>query len=732
MRRVRWTLTAVLLVLAHGLAPAWAAPAGDSGVRVEVTAGLDGRAGTGRSYPVLVEIESDRLLTGTLRLSARTEMGNDVIQRSIEVAGGTTKRYALTVGTSSGFGGDSVRVDVFADGEPVASESATVTADGTEELVGVLPGLAASLDRDTAPLAIDLGQARLGQLPAEVLAEGPLALETYDQIAAGSGDLDDLSDSEIRTLTQWVGQGGYLLLDGDQDVDALPSDYDPSPGVGRVVGFGKVVLTKGALAEGRWQDVLLPTPVQSQAEEEILGSGTFTAGDVTASLAADAGFDIPSIRTLLLVLAAYIVVVGPVAWFIVRRRRTTLLWGIVPVVALLTTGFLRVAGDELRHSDPSVHVTMIETAGGEAMATTSVFVTGGGDRSSVDLAPGWRTAINPYFGGFGFLTSGLPTVTRHGEGSSVELDARVGGAAVVRARGPVELPGSLVVTATSDTDGVMRGTVENTLDVALEEVAVFVARVGREEVGSLGPGEVREWEIDDATRFEFETGAEAAIWPLDIDESFGFEGGVPFDPNTGEPIPIGRLPDNSSMISSLSAYSDLFSDRGSTFKPQGQAVAVGWTRELDAPVRVNGRSVSDGRTGIVGRSAAASVGGRLIDTGSVQHLVRGPNAAGRMAVAEDRVGPVRDAALGVYAFDLPSEVGERRVDEDRLVLHVPGLFARIQVWAGGRWVELPAGDGEVPLPRRAVVQQTIFARAEIPIDQVPGPGRAFVVYEAEP
>lgn len=740
MRRASWSLLASLLLLAIGAVPARASGEPDSGkVGLEATAGLDGKVGIARAYPVVVDVSSPRLLAGTLRVTAATDMGRDVIQRPIEVAGGTTKRFVLTIGTSTGFGGDQVRVDILVDGNTVASTSPPVVADGGEELVGVLPGLAAGLDRDTVPLVIDLGQARLGPIPPEVLAEGPLAIEVYDQIAASAGDLDDLSDTDQSTLARWIGQGGHLLLDGGDPAALLPEGFDPSPGTARIVGLGRVLLTDGALAAGRWDEVLVPTPVQSQAEEDILSSGLFITGDVTGTLAAEAGFDLRSIRTLVVVLAVYILVVGPIAWFAVRRRRTTLLWGIVPAVALVTTALLQVAGSEFRQSDESVHVTMVESSPGGSMATTSVFVAGQGDATTVDLPAGWRTAINPYFGGgFGFDGGASPPLTRLGEGSQVAIDPGVGGAALLRARGPVDLAGGLVVTATSDTDGLMRGTVENTLDVTLVDVAVFVARTAVVDVGDLAPGASAEWEANDATRFEFDAQPESEVWPIDVDPSaFGFrDGGVVFDPRTGEPLKGEQGQDISEISSSLSAYGDVLSERGSTFKPQGQAVAVGWTRQLDAPLRVGAKAVVQGRTGIIARAEATSVGGRLIDTGTVQHLVRGPNTAGSMAAPEGAVpaagGAIpENSVLAVYAFNLPSTVGDRPVDPARLTLHVAGLFTRVQVWADGRWQEITAGDGDVALPADAVLNQTVFTRVQIPIDKIPGPGRGFVLYEAD-
>ena len=117
----------------------------------------------------------------------------------------------------------------------------------------------------------------------------------------------------------------------------------------------------------------------------------------------------------------------------------------------------------------------------------------------------------------------------------------------------------------------------------------------------------------------------------------------------------------SQLVSSISAYGDVMSERGLHLQAAGAGRGGGLDRGLDAPLAVGGDAVSKGRTGIVARAEVASTGGRLVDTGTVQLLLRGPNTAGAMAAPEDGEGGGGPGGevLAVYGFNLPSTVGER-------------------------------------------------------------------------
>jgi hypothetical protein len=181
--------------------------------------------------------------------------------------------------------------------------------------------------------------------------------------------------------------------------------------------------------------------------------------------------------------------------------------------------------------------------------------------------------------------------------------------------------------------------------------------------------------------------------------------------------------------------------RGSNFKPPGEIVAIGWTRSLDAPIRVGGDPVRDGRTGIVGRATVTPSGDRMTDTVPVRFLLRGPDTAG-MVPQPLPAGPggvmvaPQNSGSALFGFMVPDRVGAREVDRSRLRFHLPGLFVGAEVWTPSGWQTLPLGavarpgGEELDLPDDAVVNGVVYARMVVPFDQIPPKGREFLLYEA--
>src|SRR5690606_4895061 len=132
-----------------------------------------------------------------------------------------------------------------------------------------------------------------------------------------------------------------------------------------------------------------------------------------------------------------------------------------------------------------------------------------------------------------------------------------------------------------EVDGEIRGTVHDQLDVPLTSVAVFTGRARAVEVGRLGPGEARDFHIEDATRLEWGATPESHVWPPDsmpfeevvvsVDDGLGVVSGS--DPGGGD-----RIDENGREAPVvLSAWQQTLRRTGTNYRPSGQVVAVGWT-----------------------------------------------------------------------------------------------------------------------------------------------------------
>ena len=740
---------------------------GADGVTLSVEAGIGGYAVPGRAFPVTVTVTTDRLIDGVLRLEVPGVAGSGVtfVERSVEVTGGSTARFTLLAPPATGDPGGNVRVRLSGSG---ASTEAVgeVQVDVGQELVGVLPeaaGPAGSLP-GTVPLVVDAGVARLVPIDPELLAAGPLALEPLDQMVASAGELAALDTTTQQTLVTWVNGGGQLVLrDDPAAAEALPAEWRPPPGGAQRAGLGQV------RAPGDdWQRSLAPSPTRSTFEEEIIASdvGGFVSQPMVATLGDDAGIRLPEGRRLGLLLGVYVLVMGPVAYVVVRRlRRRELAWAGLPVLAVASTGFVFATGSSLRNAAEAAQVTVYEVGPGGAIATTwSLVPSSRGGDVGVELPAGWtgRPAFDELGDvGVAFDPMGNPIdpsgggnvgLTTNGDESRLVQDVGPGGFALLEAQGPATgLAGALEVTATSATDGEIAGTVRNRLDVTFESVAAFTGRARAVEIGTLGPGEAKDFRLEHATRFEWGAVPEADVWPADgmpfggggrviLQGQGGGVGDVVVDDNTAILRAEGLTEsddgddedgDDRQPPVVLSAWGQTLRRTGSNYRPSGQVVVAGWTDELEAPATPTGGQAERATAAVVARATPVPAASRLTDTASVKSIVRGPVTQPPIATPE----AVGTNPIGfIQSFDLPDRVGDRPIDLERLVVNPARLFLTFDFWTPQGWVPIDAADlgqGEHPVPPAAVVGGAVYVRITAPTNAVPPSGRDLVIYERE-
>jgi hypothetical protein len=682
--------------------------------RLEVVAGINGFYTPGDHVVVRVTVAADQLVVGDLQVRSAGDIGGATASLHVEVPGGSVKDFKVIVPTSA-FTEGVVQVALTSGRATLASGNARLQTAPDQELVGVLPQLASRGDVPaTSALAVDSGTARLFPLAADELALGSAALDALDIIAAGEGELGGLGARERGAVLGWVNGGGRLLVDQTEGTIAgLPEQWQPGQSGYQLAGLGEVRLTDGALAAGRWSEVLEPTRTRSQTEEGVLSTNLFQPQEpITVDLARDAGFTLPQLGWVIAVLLGYAFVVGPIAFFVLRRLgRTTLAWVVVPGFALASTLGIFIAGNELRPSDRAAHATLVEVSPAGATATSFLLV---GSRSggsvTLNLPEGWspETAVDASVA-TDFISM------RHDVGRN-ELTASLdsGQFALAGATGPIEFEGGLALDARSDANDTVVGTVRNGTQVALDEVAVFVGRAGVTRIGRLASGESKTFTIERVAQFDFNANPESLAWP-DV---------VPnFDDN------FIRHRTNESPVSAP-VWIDHGQRIGFNFRTLGTALAVGWTRELDSPVRVGG-AVDEGRTGVMVRAPIRSGAALLTDVVARRQLVRGPSDAAPGVVTE-----LGNDANATFRFLLPPDVNGRPVDPARLRIDVPALFTRAELWMDGRWQTVPGFEGgrqaDVPLPPAALRSGTILVRVVIPTNAIPASGREFVVTESAP
>lgn len=694
-----------MIALALSIAGLLVAPSSPASAAstLEIEAGYGGYILIGHSFPVWVSVTTDRLVRGSLEVSYRSPFGGgrNTVAVPVEVPGGGAKRFLVTMPEIAAFadaGATSVEANLLSDGKSIArSRSVAVRFADDRELVGLLPGVRSGTDAVPAPvpLAIDGGVAAFFAIGEAELDAAPGALGPLGTIATTATELSQLSGESRHALLAWVARGGTLFVDEPigTRIDGIPDEWQPGADGWRSAVLGRVRLTENRVRAGTWDGLVFPSPRPVPFDFRFGPFGM--PQSVGTSLASDAGLRVPKLGWLLVFLMLYTLIVGPVVGVVLNRSgRAELAWVVVPAVAIVFTAGTWAVGQGIRTTTSIAHGTVVESSPAGAMTTSFVGIAARGRNDILvgsDSGDTWSARQT----NAGFESTASRTeLGSNGPAAMLRLAAGQFAVATVVAPGRAA-DGGLVVHATSDADGRATGTVRNTSGAPLDEVAVFIGSTGT-TLGSLAAGEERAWAVD-AQRFgrrgdrdPFDA-VDARIWQ----SASGAFGAV----------------DNESAVN-YAAWSASTPLAGHT-RPAGVAVAVGWTRSFDAPVRLDGeRRRTAGRTAIAGSTP-------VVPTGPITDMtVRGEPVRGAGAMMG--AGPAPGTGLGqTVRFVLPDGVSPR----GDLIASMP-LAGRVEVWNGRAWVDAgQGGDGvavpfngdplarfDVSVPRSAVVDGQVFLR----------------------
>ena len=548
--RVAVVLAALALLLP--LLPARAA----SSVSIEARPLLGGRYEVGGWTAIAVTLVNEGQPTEG-HLTAETRTGD--MRRFVEMPAGARKAVTLYVQPDAFQRRITVRYEE-ANGAVEAEVELRVLdqTGGQVAVVGdgagnVRPQLSAIEDGRAEPL--DLG---IGDLP-----ERPEPLEALSGMI-WAADSTALSDAQRRSLERWVADGGQLVVLGGADwqartesfADLLPIEgltaadgvaqaglagwtgVDDAPiaeatvttgslrpdarmliegddgtpllsmrpiGAGRVVLVGPDLATEAhrgwAGAPILWSR-LLPS---SAAIEQFWGGPGFPAREEAENSMSQALGNVPSLEVppaelLLGVIVAYILLIGPITYVVLRRLdRRELAWITAPVLVVLFSACSYGIGTSLKGGDIIVNqISLIHSSSAGRTATVQAYAgIFSPERTTFDLsvdADALMAQLRPSNGMGGQRAPVSNVVAHQGDPARLEgLSIGVFGFEGVRADAVVDYEPALNVTWAYE-DGALTGTVTNDGDEPLADVA-FISGSGGTRVGDLEPGEEKSFEV---------------------------------------------------------------------------------------------------------------------------------------------------------------------------------------------------------------------------------------------
>jgi hypothetical protein len=630
------------------------------------------RAATNASVvPVKVEVSSSRAIEATLSLEYQDT--NTAWEIPYALAANSEIEQIILV--PSGSGGIELQAELVVNGDVVAdAEIRDFERAAPVNAIGVL-GLDPLVDE--AQLVPQVGRASLIDLADLNM------LVALDSVVASPAGLRTLTPDELRRLQQWVATGHQLLVaDRPGSIDAqLPADW---------LGDEPVVLADAGVIRylgDQWESNLAPGVSIATNSQAVVG---FFEED-HPELLNDAGFRVPGIGLLALLLLAYLFVAGPIAFVVLNRmKRPTLAWVVVPGLAVVCTAAVFVLGLFLTSGRGNGHATIAEMTSAGATVTESVLLADDG-RQELELPAGWTVLSS------GLSTTnrsvGAPLTVRPTIGATqliFDIDPGGGGSAVLTGPAP-DLDSGLVVDNVALDGDDLTGTIRNGTGEDLRNVTVFVGgRIvevddvpsGGEAGFSATVGGVRPQGLP-----------ELRTWG--VDRRFGFEFG--FD---GRPVETDEVSDGPA---NGSAWIDWRASRLGTAAPDGLVTVVGWTRDVDGQV-LGGT----GRTAFVARTPVPTSDAPL----------RSEQVRSLLSLAPD-------AAFGRFGFDgevrgnlmVAQYIRPNGGDTSELGLRVRADVEQVRVWTADGWrsFDLPEGGEErIRIPENAWVDNVLWVESSIP------------------
>jgi hypothetical protein len=446
----------VVLALALAIHPSSvAAQQGGGALALDVHIGFDSYAESGTWVPVrVIASNTGNDLKGNLRLVINPLTGGKVTYSvPADLPRGSRKQFMLYPADVPSFGSDLELQLVGGDGRVVASQKVKVQfVENTTLLVGVwsdTPGVLASWGK----VKPSSGKSAIANLTVEDLPEAPEAWNALDVLVVSDTDTGKLSDAQRLALEGWVSQGGRLVIIGGASASRTLTglaDFSPMAATGSANTSLEpfATATGKAFPQGAPSDGLVATGTASSGSRVLIKSGNiplviaqtmgygrvdFVAADpaleplrswptvhnlwtliltdgtgrpgwgydfstnwetARQAVAAVPGVSLPSVFQLCGFLAAYVVLIGPVNYFVLRRlKRRELAWVTVPALVALFTAVAYITGFQIRGTQVILHrLSVIETwPGSDTARVRSLLGVWSPNRRSYDiqLEPGF-------------------------------------------------------------------------------------------------------------------------------------------------------------------------------------------------------------------------------------------------------------------------------------------------------------------------------------------------------
>jgi len=530
--RRTWRAVAAFVLLLAALGPAAAPAAAADGLTMEARILLNGNARIGSWMAIEVHLVNDGpAVSGELRLAGGSQ-GQTRFSRAVDLPTQSNKTEVLYAQPPA-FGSE-LEIVLASGEQKVASTKAKFSIHDTTQLVVAV--VAERPEAIVGSLRLPPNQNQVAPLVMSITPEDlPDRVEGWnmlDRIVWQDVDATRLNTGQLDSLRGWVANGGRLVVAGGtagpRSLAAFPDvllPYRPTtitdvaPGtlaalLGELPGSATdLPALSGELTAGRALATVGDDLVVAAERPYGLGLVTLLGFDPAADWIADSSASdglwrrllpprtsgglvfsddnmlvsavsqlpslaLPPITGLIVLLGAYILLIGPLNYLVLRRLdRREWAWLTMPLLIVAFTAGAFGFGAALRGNDVIVNEVAIVSGSpgatdGSAQVYVGIFSPSRG-RYQVRVPGGalLSSPINDFFGGQGGVNTQLDVL--QGDPARVrDLAVGFGSLRTIRAETPVTVP--LIETDLRLEDGRLKGTVRNLSNERLDKPAVVL------------------------------------------------------------------------------------------------------------------------------------------------------------------------------------------------------------------------------------------------------------------
>ncbi len=754
--RTKLILMITLIILGLSLTPAWAKEPAQA-ITMDAEAAFQGIFKYGEWLPIWVNLEnagSD--LEAEIQVKITRDFEQITYSVPVSLANGARKRIPVYV-LPNNFTHE-LKVDLVIGDEVVQSQKIKVQPQpNINYLIGVaapergalalLPGI--RLPGGRLPVMMDISAATLPDRSA--------GLRSLDTLILNNIDTSSLSPKQISALIDWVRQGGRLVISGGVDAfqitsglpdELLPikiTDINEVQGLDSLAAFanaaairvpGPFVMASGDETQGQtlaeqnglplvqeialgdgfitfvaldlsvspfdawtgttafWETIITPGAAYPNWMPPDMSLKQLSAGPMSNALSTLPSLDLPSARNVALLLGIYIMVIGPVNYWVLRwRKKLHWAWVSIPLITVIFTGLSFGIAYARRGTDIIVNkIAIIQGQDGDSAQVSSYIGLFSPANQSYEIEVSGENLLSPVSGYYdpwsgGGTGSGNLTFVQSNPSLVRGLTVNQWSMQSFMTETKMEDIGELIADLYLQ-DGYLTGTITNETGYPLQDITVIL-RPNYARLGDLAAGDSVEvkLELDSLQNMMY---GPSISWQIYEDQTRLSGVGPPPRALEFKRMVLEAAVDQQSYYGTFSTPGQTRSAKELDNTPA--VTLLGWLEAAPPEVRINGEKPQESANALYITEVDYQYpehGAISIPAGLIPGLLAEmPLSGGTCGVGSTSVW--LDQGEAVFEYILPPEISDIQVDSLKLALQTDSGFGNTHQiefydWENAEW-----------------------------------------------